>query len=99
MKRIEASKEAKYKILEQMVKAIFGITTKLNFKKWSMELDKIVIENIDYNEDLLTVLQRLRDYFWVTIETVTYEDEIELEEGKKKKVCCSRLDLELIPRE
>jgi len=82
-----------------MVKSIFGINVKLNFGKWSMELDKIVVEDIDYDEDLLTILQRLREYFWVTIETETYEDEVEIEEGKKRKVNFSRLNLELVLRE
>jgi len=78
MKKTEVSNKKKFKILERIVKDIFGLNVKLDWSKWSIESDKIEIRDIDWSEDLLTCLNRLRDYFFVNIE-------LEIEgEGKRK---------------
>lgn len=97
-KKIEPKDDVKILLLRKALQSIFGINSKINFSKWDFEVNKIVIEDIDFNEDLLTVLQSLREYFWVDIDVVITEEEIDFGKGKKK-VPCARMDLELIVKD
>lgn len=75
-----------------MVKNIFGAyQAEIDFSKWNGECDKLIIRDIEYDEDLLTVFQRLREDFWVRIETQTKE-----EKWGRRKTVYALLNIELI---
>ena len=90
---MKTSKAEQLKMLETIVRDIFGLNTKLNFGRWKIEQDQLKVEDIDFNEDLLTILQRLRDHFYVSLDTRTEEVEV-----LGRKTITSRLDLELYPK-
>jgi len=79
-----------------MIKNIFGAyQAEIDFTKWSGgQCDQVLIKNIDFNEDLLTVLQRLRESFWVEIQT-----DGEIEKFNGGKTVFTSLNIELILRE
>ena len=91
--KVKTPKAEQLKMLEMIVRDIFGLNTKLNFDRWKIEQDHLKIEDIDFDEDLLTVLQRLRDHFYVSLDTRTEEVEV-----LGRKTITSRLDLELYPK-
>ena len=90
---MKTPKTEQLKMLEMIVRDIFGLNTKLNFDRWKIEQDHLKIEDIGFDEDLLTVLQRLRDHFYVSLDTRTEEVEV-----LGRKTITSRLNLELYPR-
>ncbi|RLG44767.1 MAG: hypothetical protein DRN81_03685 [Thermoproteota archaeon] len=75
--RIELEERKQLELLKKIVKRIFGYDTKIDFSKWELEADQVRIVDIDWDEDLLTVLQRLREDFYVLVEPETEEVEIE----------------------
>ena len=91
--KVKTPKAEQLKMLETIVRDIFGLNTKLHFDRWKIEQDHIKIEDIDFNEDLLTILQRLRDHFYVSLDTRTEEIDV-----LGRKTITSRLDLKLYPK-
>lgn len=71
---------------------------KLEFSTYG-GLTEVTIKNISFNEDLLTVIQHLREYFYVDIRARVEEAEFDGEDGKKETYNYGRIDLELILRE
>lgn len=94
--KVEPSKKRKLEMLIKLTQSVFGINAKIDFSKWKMEQDKIIIRDIDFDEDLLTVLQRLREYFYINIETETETYTIP---NTRKKTVSAVLVIELILRE
>lgn len=95
MEKIEASDKEKLFIAEEIIKNLFGYNTRLDWRRWEFEIPKIIIEDVDWCEDLVTVLQRLRETFYISIEPETYEYEAEYEDGKKTCVG-ARFDIEVM---
>jgi len=90
MNKKSLSKEKQRIFLEKMIKNIFGYNVTLDFSKWTGECDRLIIKDIDFNEDLLTVLQKLREDFYVDLTT---DGTVERFLGHKTVI--STLDVEL----
>jgi hypothetical protein len=68
IKKITANCDEQNEIMKKIIVAIFGdYSVELDFSRWNIELPQVIIKDVDFNEDLLTVLQRLRTFFWVRI--------------------------------
>lgn len=68
MKKQTPNDHKKLELMEKVVRSSFGINAKLDYSKWPMEQDKIVIHDIDFNEDLLEILSRLRNEFYIDLD-------------------------------
>jgi len=96
--RIMPTDKEKLALLEAMIKDIFGINAEIDYQRFGYEVSQLTIKNIDYDEDLLTIFNRLRNTFWVDIDADTQIDEIEWE-GKKERNCYGILNVELIAKD
>ena len=93
--KVVLDKEKQLELLKKIVSRIFGYDTKIDFTKRELEADKVKIIDIDWDDDLVTILQRLREDFYILIEADSEEVEIE-GVGKTKS---ERLNIELISKE
>ncbi|RLC81845.1 MAG: hypothetical protein DRI61_03320 [Chloroflexi bacterium] len=93
--KIVLDKEKQLELLKKIVRSVFGYDTKIDFTKRVLEADKVKIIDIDWDDDLVTILQRLREDFYILIEADSEEVEIE-GVGKTKS---ERLNIELISKE
>jgi len=84
MKRIKIPDKERADLLEKVVTTIFGINAKVDTSKFEWETDRVEIKDIDFSEDLITILNRLRNSFWVDIEVdIVQEEEVPKEDLKK----------------
>jgi len=91
----ELTSEKKLKILETIVKDIFGYSTVLDFRKWKWEQDKVIIKNIDFMDFLIPALSRLQEHFSIDLDVEVAEEEVEISETEKKKFTYGILNVEL----
>jgi len=92
-KKVEVEESRKVELLQMVVSGIFGLNTNIDFSKWTWEEDKLIIKDIDWSEDLLGVLNRLRDYFYIDLDS-----EVEQSEFNGEKVPFSKINIELVPK-
>lgn len=101
----DATQEEKIEILSMIVKDIFGYEVTLDFERWDIGNLQLVIKNICFHEDLLWVLNRLRDSFYVNLDVEAtpekLDEEITDEKGKKFKptICYTKLNVELYKKD
>jgi hypothetical protein len=96
IKKITANCDEQNEIMKKIIVAIFGdYSVELDFSRWNIEVPQVTIKNVDYNEDMLTVLQRLRTFFWVTVRA----DVCECEECQAGRNPSANLNIELIMRD
>ena len=94
LKKQEVSPERQLNLLKKIIEDIFGINTELDFSHYSFEPEVVRIKDIDWSEDLIEVLKRLKSDFYIDVEPVVGVEEIN---GKKEYF--ATLDVVLYPIE
>jgi len=90
--------EEREKLASEALRSIFGEEAKIKFVNYGYPtLPRIKIEDVYWNEDLLTVLQRFREKYWVELESDICECE-ECRKNDKEMGATNILVIELTPR-
>ena len=79
-KRKELSPTKQLELLKAIVRDVFGLNTELDFKIFPWEAPRVTIRDIDWSDDLIEVLKRLRGDFYIDIEPEIRVDTIDEEE-------------------
>ena len=81
MKRKVWSDKVKVEFLESIIKSFFGYNSKIEYCKWAIEPPNIEIHDVDLDEDLLGILDKVRGNF--SLEFHSSGEWYEYEKGKK----------------
>jgi len=76
----ELPKEKQLEFLKKIVKDIFGLNAEIDFKVFPWEASRVVIRDIDWSDDLVEVLKRLRSDFYIDIEPEIRVDTVDEKE-------------------
>ena len=76
----ELPKEKQLEFLKSIGKDIFGLNTEIDFKVFPWEASRVVIRDIDWSDDLIEVLKRLRSDFYIDIEPEVRVDTVDEKE-------------------
>jgi len=74
MKKVELDSNTQLELLKTIVKDIFGYNTEIDFTHYEYEPNKITIVDIEWTDELIEILSRLRQDFYIDFEIAIKED-------------------------
>ena len=74
MKKKELDSNTQLELLKTIVKDIFGYNTEIDFTHYEYEPNKITIVDIEWTDELIEILSRLRQDFYIDFEITKKEN-------------------------